>query len=139
MAEQMALLIEWEPHTGKRAGNINPKKDQNLICNGWQNMDVVPAIELRLIGDDRDTLQYKGIEGITILNGEDEINNAIDANFPSKISIEDELIYSEHVKEQVNEKKIKIANLPDNRTTRLKELKNIYHIKGIKVTEPQKI
>ena len=134
-----ALLIEWEPHTGKRSGNINPKKDQNLRCNGWQNMDVSPAIELRIIEDNRDTSVYEAIEGITVLNGKTEINNAIDANFPSKISIEDELIYSEHVKEQIGNKKIKINELPDDRNKRLKELKDVYHIKGIRETKPQKV
>ena len=134
-----ALLIEWEPHTGKRAGNINPKKDQNLRCNGWQNMDVIPAIELRLIEDNRDTSQYERIEGITVLNGRTEINNAIDTNFPAKITIEDELIYTEHVKEQISDKKIKISDLQDDMTKRLKELKDIYHIKGIRETKPQKV
>ena len=134
-----ALLIEWEPHTGKRAGNINPKKDQYLRCNGWQNMDVVPAIELRLIEDNRDLLQYYGIKGVTVLNGKYEINAAIDVNFTSKFSIEDELIYSEHVKEQISEKKIKITDLPNDRIERLKELKDKYGIKGIREVKPQKV
>lgn len=134
-----ALLIEWNQSTGKRAGNINPKKDQKLICHNWQNMEVTPAIELRIVEDDRDMSQYEGVPGITILNGKEAINNAIDANFPSKISIEDELIYSEHVKEQIGNKKIKINELPDDRTKRLKELKNKYGIKGIKEIEPQKV
>lgn len=136
--EKRALLIEWEPHTGKRAGGINPK-DKNLRCNGWQNMDVTPAIELRLIEDDRDTSRYENINGVTVLHGKIEINNAIDANFQPKISIEDELIYSEHVKEQIGNKKIKIDKLPDDRTKRLKELKDIYGIKGIRKIEPQKV
>ena len=134
-----ALLIEWNQSTGKRAGNINPKKDQQLLCHGWQNMEVIPAIELRTIEDDRDMSQYEGVPGITILNGKESINNAIDANFPSKISIEDELMYEEHVKEQIGNKKIKINELPDDRTKRLKELKDKYGIKGIKEIEPMKV
>ena len=133
-----ALLIEWDPSTGKRAGNINPK-DPALRCNAWQNMDVTPAIELRLIEDDRDMSQYKGIEGVTVLTGKNEINAAIDTNFPPKIVIEDELMYNEHVKEQIGDKKIKIDKLPDNRNKRLKELKDIYHIKGIVEHEPLKV
>lgn len=134
-----ALLIEWNQSTGKRAGNINPKKDQNLICRNWQNMEVTPAIELRTVEDDRDMSQYKGVPGITILIGKEAINNAIDTNFTSKISIEDELIYSEHVKEQIGDKTININELPDDKTKRLKELKNKYHIKGIKEIKPQKV
>lgn len=134
-----ALLIEWNQRTGVRAGNINPKKDQQLLCHGWQNMEVDPAIELRTIEDDRDMSQYEGVQGITILIGKEAINNAIDANFPSKISIEDDLLYTEHFKEQIGDKKIKIKELPDDRTERLKELKNKYGIKGIKEIEPQKV
>ena len=135
-----ALLIEWNPNTGKRAGGINPK-DHNLPCHGWQNMDVTPAIELRLVEDKRDLSEYECVTnpGVTVLIGKDEINSAIDANFPSRIVIEDELIYTEHVKEQISNKEIKINELPDDRTKRLKELKDRYHIKGIRETEPQKV
>lgn len=134
-----ALLIEWDPATGVRAGNINPKRDRNLRCNGWQNMDVVPALELRLVEDDRDMAQYEGVEGITVLHGRDEINAAIDDNFPSKIMIEDELFYSEHVREKIQQKKIDIDNLPDDYNLRLKELKEKHGIKGIKEITPQKV
>lgn len=135
--ENKALLIEWDPNTGKRAGNINPK-DQNLRCSGWQNMDVTPAIELRLVEDEEIGRYYTG-EGVTVLRGKEEINAAIDANFPSKIVIEDKLMYEEHVKEQIGDKKIKIADLPDDRTKRLKELKDKYGIKGICEIKPLKV
>lgn len=131
-----ALLIEWDPSTGERAGNINPK-DPKLRCNGWQNMDVSPAIELRLVEDDRDLLVYENADGITILNGRDEINEAIDINFTSKIVIEDELIYSEHIKSLRGQ--LDISKLPDNREERLKDLKSKYGIKGIKEIEPMKV
>ena len=134
----IALLIEWNQNTGERAGNINPK-DPKLQCYGWQNMDVTPAIELRVVEDDRDMIQYEGVSGVTILQGGNEINTAIDDNFPSKILIEDELLYSEHFKEQMGDKKIRITDLPDDRQERLKELKEIYHIKGIKVIEAQHV
>ena len=131
-----ALLIEWDPSTGERAGNINPK-DPKLRCNGWQNMDVSPAIELRLVEDDRDLLVYENADGITILNGRDEINEAIDINFTSKIVIEDELIYSEHIKSLRGQ--LDISKLPDNREERLKDLKSKHGIKGIKEIEPMKV
>ena len=133
-----ALLIEWDPPTGKRAGDINPR-DPKLWCNAWQNMDVTPAIELRLVEDDRDMAQYEDIEGITVLNGKDEINTAIDANFLSKFVIEDELIYTEHVKSKINDKKLDIDKLPNDRTARLKELKNKHGVKGLKEIEPIKV
>ena len=132
-----ALLIEWNPSSGKRAGNINPR-DKNLRCSGWQNMDVTPALELRLVEDNRDLRQYIGIQGVTILDGKDTINAAIDANFPVKISIEDELIYSEHFKENVRDKNIDIGKLSDNRDERLRELKS-KGIKGIREIKPQKV
>ena len=131
-----ALLIEWDPNTGERAGNINPR-DKNLFCKGWQNMDVSPAVELRLVMDDRDMQRYEGIDGVTVLVGKDMINAAIDANFPSKISIADELIYSEHLKSKRG--KIDIDKLPDDRIERLETLKNEYKIKGIVEHKPQKV
>ena len=80
-----ALLIEWDARTGKRAGGINPK-DKHLRCNGWQNLDVEPAIEIRLVEDDRDIIVC---EGVTILEGESAINEAIEKHIPVKYKIED--------------------------------------------------
>ena len=132
-----ALLIEWNPSTGERAGNINPR-DPKLQCNGWQNMDVSPAVELRLVEDDRDLSVYDNMDGVTVLEGKGKINTVIDANFPVKISIEDELIYSEHLKEKVRDKNIDIGKLSDNRDERLRELKS-NGIKGIREIKPQKV
>lgn len=134
----IALLIEWIPHSGIRAGNVNPK-DPNLQCYGWQNMDVTPALELRIIEDDRDLGEYIGVAGITLLQGRDSINDAIDTNFPSHFIIEDQLFYDESVKEQLNEKTITIKDLPDNRAERLKLLKYNYHVKGIREIPPVKV
>ena len=133
-----ALLIEWDPNTGKRAGNINPR-DPNLLCHGWQNMNIKPAIELRLVTDGEIERYNTTAPGVTVLSGKDKINTAINANFPVKISIEDELTYSEHFKEKVRDNKIDINKLPDDRMERLKELKNVYKIKGIVEREPQKV
>ena len=138
MAELKALLIEWNPHTGKRAGGINPR-DKNLRCNGWQNMDVSPAIELRLVEDNGDLGQYRGVTGVTMLDTAEDINAAIDANFPSKIVVEDELLYSAHFKSKVNENKINIDDLSDEMNSRLIQLKNVYGVKGIKEIHPQKV
>lgn len=133
-----ALLIEWDPSTGKRAGNINPK-DPNLRCSGWQNMDVTPAIELRLVEDGEIGRYNTTAPGVTVLLNKEEINSAIDDNFPSKVVIEDELVYTEQFKEKVRSKKIDIDKLPDDRTKRLKKLKEEYGIKGIKEIKPHKV
>lgn len=130
---QKALLIDWDPSTGKRAGDINPR-EKHLRCNGWQNMDVTPAIEIRLVEDGRDLSIYDDVDGVTVLNGTDEINNAIVTNFPSKIKIEDELIYTEHIKSKRGE--IDIDALPNDRESRLQVLKTLYGVKGIKEIKP---
>jgi len=128
-----ALLIEWDPSTGTRAGNINPR-DPKLQCNGWQNMDVNPAIELRLVNDDRDLSIYEGVIGVELLTGTDAINAAIVSNFSSRMKIEDELIYTEHFKSKRGE--IDIDSLPDDRESRLRVLKTLHGVKGIKETKP---
>lgn len=78
-----ALLIEWDPITGKRAGDINPR-DPKLQCYGWQNWDREPALELRLVEDDRDLSQYKNVKGVTIIEGVEAINEVIDKHFPPR-------------------------------------------------------
>ena len=73
---EVALLIEFDLSTGRRPGGIDPR-DPGLRCYGWQNLDTIPAKEIRLIVDGRDPKQYEGIEGIKILWGRDEINKAM--------------------------------------------------------------
>lgn len=128
-----ALLVEWDPNTGDRAGNINPR-DKHLRCNGWQNMDITPSIELRLVEDDRDLSIYDDVDGVTILNGTDVINEVIVANFSSMMTVNDEMIYTEHIKSKRG--KIDIDSLPDDRNARLEVLKNKYHVKGISEIKP---
>ncbi len=123
-----AILIEWDQNTGKRAGNVDPR-DKNMFCRGWQNMDVTPAVELREILDGRDTSQYDGVKGITVLEGSDAINDAIELNFPSKFVIDDEVIYTAHLQKKAA--KLNFDKLSDDRSERLKELKETHKIKGI--------
>lgn len=131
-----ALLIEWNPSSGKRAGNINPR-DPGLFCNAWQNMDVSPAIELRTIEDDRDIKQYVTMEGVTVLYGPDQINKAIDQHFPSKYRIEDETFYAVQLKKKAD--LIDFDSLSNNQMKRLKTLSDQYGIKGIKEIKPKKV
>lgn len=94
-----ALLIEFDLRTGKRAGGIN-NKDPKLLCHGWQNLDSEPALEIRLVEDDRDLSSLEGVKGVTVLEGKEAINNAIDANIPPLYSIQSEYLMCEHMKEK---------------------------------------
>lgn len=134
-----ALLIEWEKN-GKRSGDINPK-DPKLQCYGWQNMDVSPMLELRLVEDTRDLSYLIGAPGVTIIDGKTAINQAIDDNFPPKYYLQDEFLYQEHFKEKNNDttSKLKINSLPDNHQDRLKVLKETHKIKGIAKKERQHV
>ena len=91
-----ALLIEVDFSTGWRAGGINPR-DKHLECHGWQDLDA--GLEIRMITDGRNVAQYRGKKGITILEGKDEINAAIEANIPPKYSIQSEALMIESLKE----------------------------------------
>lgn len=94
-----ALLIEFDLNTGRRAGGISPH-DPNLRCYGWQNLDSVPAREIRLVEDDRDLSQYEGVSGITILNGEVQINRAIDNVVPKTFNIQSETLFLEDLRQR---------------------------------------
>jgi len=94
-----ALLIEFDLSTGKRAGNINPK-DPALPCYGWQNLERVPAIEIRLVEDDRDLSSLAGVAGVTILEGRDSINQAITANIPPRYAVKVRELCLAHMREK---------------------------------------
>lgn len=134
-----ALLIEWEGN-GHRAGDIN-NKDVNLECRGWQNLNVVPMLELRLINDDRDLDYLKGVDGVTIILGADAINAAIDKHFPPKYHLSDEFIYQEHFKQKGRKSgtEINIDSLPEDYQERLKVLKDKHGLRGIAKKERQHI
>ncbi|MCL0076488.1 hypothetical protein M1O12_00390 [Dehalococcoidia bacterium] len=94
-----ALLIEVDFETGKRAGGIDPR-DPNLRCRGWQNLDSEPGLEIRLVEDDRDLSQYAGVPGVTVLEGKDAINAAIQANFPPRYDVVDRELLLAHLREK---------------------------------------
>ena len=97
-----ALLIEFDPKSGRRAGGINPR-DPKLPCYGWQVLDSTPAREIRLVQDDRNLSQYQGVPGITILEGEHEINTAIESLVPEQYKLENQALMTEHLRQkQIN-------------------------------------
>ena len=133
-----ALLIEWE-RNGRRAGDIN-NKDVNLECRGWQNMDVVPMLELRLVNDDRDLSYLEGVDGVTIILGADAINTAIDEHFPAQYHIQDEFLYQQHfLQKNKMHTVIDIDDLPDKAQDRLQVLKDTHGLKGIAKKERQHV
>jgi len=127
------LLIEFNLNTGKRAGNINPR-DKNLFCYGHQNLDVTPALEIRCIRDNRDLSQYEGIQGVTVLNNDNEIDDAIDEFIVSEeedFIIESETIFKIHLEQRG----INLDDIPGDSVKEI--LKNLKQqgIKGLKSTK----
>jgi len=70
----VALKIEFDPFTGKRAGDISPH-DPGLLCPGWQNLE--EGVEIRLVVDDRDIEKYRDIPGVEVIEGVENIDNEI--------------------------------------------------------------
>jgi len=127
MANQLrALLIEWDPKTGKRAGGIDPN-DPKLQCYGWQNMEVEPALEIRLVEDDRDLSQYEGVKGVTILIGKEAINEAIRKYMPEQevYSVGDEALF----RASLEEKKISLDQFKGKKPQEI--LKDLHENKGV--------
>jgi len=94
-----ALLIEFDLRTGKRAGDINPR-DPKLPCYGWQDLGREPAIEIRLVEDDRDLSHLEGVPGVTILKGKTAINEAIRKHIPPRYAVKDKELLLAHMKEK---------------------------------------
>ena len=129
-----ALMIEFDLSTGKRPGNITAI-DPHLRCYGWQKLDVVPALEIRIITDDRDTAQYNDLEGVTLLEGSKAINDAIDGLDLEKYVIDDETLF----KISFDEKKVKTDAYEGWKTKDV--LKDLYHKKvlGLVKSSPKKV
>lgn len=92
-----ALLVEFNLITGKRAGNIDPN-DSALQCYGWQNLDKRPALEIRLIEDDRDIKPYEGIKGVIVLKTDEEIDAEIDKLLEEKYVVKNKEIFDHDLK-----------------------------------------
>ena len=127
------LLIEFDVNTGRRSGSISPQ-DPGLRCHGWQNLNVTPQIEIRVIYDERDVSQYEGVTGVIVLKSKVEINEAIDKHIPTVYSIGSEALFREHM----GQKKIKLDLIKGDTQEILKELHG-RGIKGVVERRPNKV
>lgn len=118
-----ALLVEFDSQTGKRAGEIDPR-DPGLFCYGWQNLDRIPAIEIRLVIDGRDTSRYEKMPGVKVLHNDGEIDRVIEQNFPPRYSIENDNTFRMHCEQRG-------VNLDDYAGKSMQEILADLHAKGI--------
>lgn len=118
-----ALLIEFDPQTGKRAGGIDPR-DKGLFCYGWQNLDLVPAIEIRLVTDGRDISRYEVMSGVKVLHGDGEIDQAIEQNIPTRYGVENDTTFRMHCERRG-------INFDDYAGKTMQEILADLHAKGI--------
>jgi len=84
----VALVIKFDPQTGHRPiPGIAPRHtDRALFCMPmWQDLD--RGIEMRLILDDRDVEQYRGVEGVEVVEGKDAINAKVLELFKPRYSV----------------------------------------------------
>lgn len=127
-----ALLIKVDFSTGKRAGGINPK-DSNLPCCG-QCLDG-DCCEIRIVEDNRDLSIYNGMQGITILNGKNEINNAIDVHIPTQYTVFDTMLLVEHMKENG----ISLDTLVGKDMQQIAKEASKNNLAGVKTIKPKKV
>ena len=92
-----ALLINFNLTTGVRPGGVKPN-NPNLWCSGWQDLESVPAKEIRVVRDGN-TVPYEGIAGITVLQNNTEINAEI-AKLPIQIKIDDQTLFTIDVEQR---------------------------------------
>lgn len=128
-----ALLIEVDFTTGRRAGGIRTKNNPNLMCHGWQDLKSNPGLEIRLVIDE-DTQPYEDIPGITVLDGETEINAAIDTYIPIQYGVKDKELLLAHLKER----KISLDTIVGTLQDAAKELFD-QGLAGITERKPKKV
>ena len=129
-----ALLIEFDLERGERAGNINPR-DAGLKCYGWQDLESRPAKEIRVIEDNRGLTQYEGIEGVTLLKNDDEIEATIEKEIPKRYAIVDEMLFQM----SVAEKKIKMGRFSGKTRGEIAEELYKEDVLGLVVKTPLKL
>ena len=130
-----ALLVEVDFKTGKRAGDVNPR-DPKLQCYGWQDLESNPGREIRIVEDDRDLSQYKGVKGVTILDGEKAINTAIQQLETERASDTD--LYSEYLMvEAMKEKGLPMSALAGKSKKEVVDYGVLNNLAGVRVTRKE--
>ena len=114
----VALKIKVDFATGKRAGDIDPR-DPNLFALA-QNLE--DGYEIRLVLDDRDISIYQRVEGIEVIEGIENIDNAIVSLLPNEeqyLFARDEAIMQASIiaKHQDPNDSFSVNNIPDDSTT----------------------
>jgi len=128
----VALVIKFDPRTGKRAGNIKIPEDKGLFCCPlWQDLEA--GIEMRLVLDDRDIGQYRGVDGIEVVEGKAAINAKVRELFKPRYSVTN----PELLTESIRAKRIRIDDV-DPTLPPQKQIEIIYGrgALGIRKDEP---
>lgn len=118
LSRYVALKIKVDFESGKRAGDIDPR-DPGLYCLA-QNLE--DGYEIRLVLDDRDISTYQGVEGAEVIEGIENIDNAIISLLPNEeqylFARDDALLQASIiVKHQDPNDSFSINNIPDDSTT----------------------
>jgi len=120
LSRYVALKIKVDFETGERAGGIDPT-DPNLYCHpSWQNLE--DGYEIRLVLDNRDISIYQNIAGIEIIEGIENIDNAILELNPNEeqylFARDDALLQASVIaKHQDPNDSFSVNNIPDDSTT----------------------
>lgn len=77
----IALKIQFDVETGRRAGDIDPR-DPGLRARGagWQMInrrEPGECWEIREVLDDRDVEKYRAVEGVEVLEGRRQVEEAL--------------------------------------------------------------
>ena len=132
-----ALLIDVNFTTGERAGGINPRRNKNLPCHpAWQDTDAGKEMRLVLDGNIK---PYRGVKGVTLVEGEAKIEAALNQHFPEKVTykVTDPDLKRLSIESAVKAGKLDIAKLPrdsvetQDEQARLKALYEISDTRGI--------
>ena len=114
----VALKIKVDFESGERAGGIDPR-DPNLyalaqnIEDGW---------EIRLVLDDRDISIYQNVEGVEVIEGVENIDNAVTSLLPNEeqylFARDDALMQASIIaKHQDPNDPFNVNDIPDESTT----------------------
>lgn len=93
-----AIRVKVDFQTGKRPLGVNPKSRNHYCGSGWQNTKT--GEEIRLVVDG-DVSQFRGVEGVVVLDGEDAIEAAIAevADTSPRYSIQHEALLVEYIRQ----------------------------------------